>query len=230
MKVESGAPGGAPSSVAGRIAEMRAKMAEAAHRAGRDPSSVRLVGITKKQPRERVIAAIEAGLEDVGENYVQEARAKFASLPAVRKHFVGHVQTNKARAIVSTFDVVQSIDRLEAGRAIARAARALGKPVSTLVQVNISPSERFGVRPDEAPQLARALRDDEHLTVDGVMAIGPITRDPAELRRSFSRAAEALAAVGGSTLSLGMSDDFELAIESGSTMVRIGTALFGARA
>jgi uncharacterized pyridoxal phosphate-containing UPF0001 family protein len=123
----------------------------------------------------------------------------------VRKHFSGHVQTNKAKAIVETFDVVQTIDRLDAGRAIAKAARTLGKPVRALVQINISPVDRFGIEPGDAPALAARLRDDEGLAVDGVMAIGPNTPDRAEIARAFRKAAEAFAAVGGDTLSIGMS-------------------------
>jgi hypothetical protein len=229
MKVDVGVrPAATPSALVERLAEVRAELADACRSAGRDPSAVRLVGVTKAQLRETVAAAIDAGLGDVGESYVQEARQKLAGLPAVRKHFIGHVQTNKARAIVETFDVVQSIDRIEAGRAIARAARALGRSVQTLVQVNVSGTERHCVHPDGAVELAAALRA-EGLEVDGVMAIGPITQDRAELARAFSAAADAFRCVGGSTLSIGMSDDWRVAVACGSTMVRLGTALFGSR-
>ena len=225
MKPEIGEqPDGAPNSLAGRVASMRARIAEAARRCGRLPEQIALVGVTKKHSRAEVVAAIEAGLNDVAENYVQEARAKYVELPAARKHFIGHVQTNKAKAIVELFDVVQSIDRLDAGRAIAKAARAVGKPVRALLQINISPTERFGVAPADAPELA------EGLAIDGVMAIGPLTGDRDEVARAFERAAEAFGRVGGTTLSIGMSGDWEQAILSGSTMLRIGTALFGARA
>ena len=230
MKLEVGVePGGPPNSLAGRIASMRARIDAAARRAGRDPSHITLVGVTKKQSRESVIAAIEAGLTDIGENYAQEARAKYVDLPLARKHFIGHVQTNKAKAIVETFDVVQSIDRLDAGRAIARAAQRAGKPMRALVQINISPGERFGVAPGDAPALAARLRADEGLAVDGVMAIGPETDDRAAIGRAFAHAAETFARVGGTTLSIGMSGDWEEAIDCGTTMLRIGTAIFGAR-
>lgn len=222
-------PAGAPNSLAGRVAVMRERIAEAALRCGRSADAVTLVGVTKKHPREAVLAAIGAGLTDLGENYVQEARAKYAGLPPVRKHFIGHVQTNKAKAIVETFDVVQSIDRLDAGLAIAKAARALGKPMRALLQINISPTERFGLAPADAPALAARLRDDEGLAIDGVMAIGPVTSDRAEILTAFRRAAEASEAVGGGTLSIGMSGDWDEAIRCGSTMLRIGTAIFGER-
>jgi len=230
MKLEVGVgPDGAPNSLAGRIATMREHIAGAARRAGRSPGEITLVGVTKQQTREAVLAALDAGLTDVAENYMQEARVKYAGLPPARKHFIGHVQTNKAKAIVETFDVVQSIDRLDSGRAIAKASRALGKSVRTLVQINVSPSERFGVAPADAAALAARLREDEGLEVDGVMAIGPDTTDRAEIARAFAQAAETFAEVGGATLSLGMSGDWEEAIACGSTMLRIGTAIFGER-
>jgi len=208
---------------------MREHVAAVARRAGREPGEIVLIGVTKKQPRSAVLEAIAAGLTDIAESYVQEAREKLADLPPVRKHFVGHIQTNKAKAIVETFDVVQSIDRLDAGLAIAKASRTLGKPMRALLQLNISPVERFGIEPADAPALAARLREDEGLAIDGVMAIGPNTQDRAEIGRAFRRAAEVFTAIGGSTLSLGMSGDWEEALECGSTMLRIGTALFGAR-
>jgi pyridoxal phosphate enzyme (YggS family) len=207
------------------VARLRKHVDDATLAARRAPGSVTILGVTKTQSRETVIAAIAAGLTDVGENYLQEARAKFIELPAVRTHFIGHVQTNKAKAIVALFDVVQSVDRLEAGLALARAARAASKSVRALVQVNISPAERFGIAPADAPELARQLRD-EGLIVDGVMAIGPLDGNVDD---AFARAQAAYADVGGSTLSLGMSGDWERAIAYGSTMIRIGSAIFGPR-
>ncbi|MBV8722434.1 MAG: YggS family pyridoxal phosphate-dependent enzyme [Candidatus Eremiobacteraeota bacterium] len=198
-------------------------------RCGRPRGSVTVVGVSKRQPVERIVAAIDAGLGDVGENYVQEAKAKFARLPAVRKHFIGHLQTNKAKAIAATFDVVQSVDRIDAGDALGKAASALGKEIPVLLQLNISPSERFGCPPERAPELAEALRAQRGLRLDGVMAIGPMTADEAEISRAFELAAKTFALVGGSTLSIGMSGDWRQAVRAGSTMIRIGTALFGGR-
>ena len=212
-------------SIGERVAMLRANVDRVAESAGRSPGSVTILGVTKTQPREAVLAAIAAGLSDIGENYVQEAREKYVDLPPATRHFIGHVQTNKAKAIVGLFDVVQSIDRLDAGLAIAKAARALGRSVRVLVQVNVSPAERFGVPPAGAAQLAEQLRA-AGLTVDGVMAIGPLE---GSVDAAFELAREAFAAVGGSTLSLGMSADWERAIAHGSTMIRIGTAIFGAR-
>jgi PLP dependent protein len=196
---------------------------------GREPGSVTVLGVSKKQPVEAIEAAIRGGLSDIGENYVQEAERKFPLLPEVRKHFIGHVQTNKAKAIVKSFDVVQSVDRIEAGRALAKAAGALGRVLSVLVQVNVSPVDRFGCAPDEAPRLAEALRLEPGLRLEGVMAIGPVTADRSAIFRAFELAAKTFDRIGGNTLSIGMSDDWPEAVRAGSTMVRVGTALFGGR-
>jgi PLP dependent protein len=213
------------STIGERVAMLRARVDRVAEAAGRSAGTVAILGVTKTQPRDAVLAAIDAGLSDIGENYLQEAREKYVDLPPVTRHFIGHVQTNKAKAIVGLFDVVQSIDRLEAGLAVEKAARALGRSVRVLVQVNVSPAERFGVPPAGVAHLAEQLRS-EGLTVDGVMAIGPLEGD---VDSAFALAREAFATVGGTTLSLGMSADWERAIAFGSTMIRIGTAIFGAR-
>jgi PLP dependent protein len=195
----------------------------------RAPGSVTIVGVSKKQPAEVVRSAIESGLADIGENYLQEAKAKFSGLPPVRKHFIGHLQTNKAKAVVELFDVVQSVDRIEAGEALAKACAGVGKVLPVLLQVNISPAERFGCPPQEAERLAEALRALPDLRLEGIMAIGPATDASDEISRAFELAAKTFARVGGSTLSIGMSGDWRQAVRAGSTMIRLGTALFGSR-
>lgn len=208
-----------------------AEVAEAAAAAGRRAEDITIVGVTKRQAAPDIAAAVSAGLHDIGENYLQEASAKFESLglAGVRKHFIGHVQTNKAKGIAAAFDIVQSVDRPEAGRALAKAARTLGKELAVLVQINISPVDRFGCPPEAAPALAEALRAEPGLRVEGVMAIGPEGADSTEILRAFELAAKTFERVGGTTLSIGMSGDWREAIRCGSTMIRIGTALFGAR-
>ena len=196
---------------------------------GRPAAAVSLVGVAKKQPSDVVAAAIAAGLRDVGENYVQEARGAFAALPPVRKHFIGHLQTNKAKAVAELFDLVQSVDRIEAARALDAAARALEKRLAVLVQINVSPAERFGCAPAEAEGLVDAVRALPGLAFDGLMAIGPLSSDRGEISRAFALAAKTFDRIGGTTLSIGMSDDWREAVRAGSTMVRIGTALFGRR-
>jgi pyridoxal phosphate enzyme (YggS family) len=215
----------ATGTVAERVATLRERVDEVTLASGREPGSVTILAVTKTQPRAAVLAALDAGVRDVGENYVQEARGKYDGLPPCTTHFVGHVQTNKAKAIAGLFDVVQSVDRLEAGLALAKAARDAGRPLRVLVQVNVSPSERFGAAPADAPGLAARLRD-EGLAVDGVMAIGPLHGD---VDAAFAAARAAFERVGGTTLSLGMSGDWERAVRHGSTMVRLGTAIFGPR-
>jgi len=211
--------------VAERVATLRERVDEVAVASGRERGSVAILAVTKAQPRDAVLAALDAGLTDVGENYLQEARAKYDGLPPCAKHFVGHVQTNKAKAIASLFDVVQSVDRLDAGVALAKAARDAGRRLRVLVQVNVSPTERFGISAADAPALAARLRD-AGLDVDGVMAIGPLEGD---VDAAFAAAHAAFERVGGTTLSMGMSGDWERAVRHGSTMVRLGTAIFGPR-
>jgi pyridoxal phosphate enzyme (YggS family) len=215
----------ATGTVAERVATLRERVDDVAVASGRERGSVAILAVTKAQPRDAVLEVLEAGVTDIGENYVQEARAKYDRLPPCTKHFVGHVQTNKAKAIAGMFDLVQSVDRLEAGLALAKAARDAGRPLRVLVQVNVSPTERFGTAPADAPALAARLRE-AGLAVDGVMAIGPLQGD---VDGAFATARAAFERVGGTTLSLGMSDDWERAVRHGSTMVRLGTAIFGPR-
>jgi pyridoxal phosphate enzyme (YggS family) len=187
--------------------------------------------VTKRQPAEAIVQAVGAGVTAVAENYLQEARAKFEAIGGldVRKHYIGHVQTNKAKGIVAAFDVVQSVDRLDAAVALDRAARAQGKRLPVLLQLNISPADRFGCLPEDAPALAQAIRGLDGLTLEGLMAIGPVTDDRDAILRSFDLAAKTLGHIGGSTLSIGMSGDWREAVRAGSTMLRLGTALFGRR-
>ncbi|GAC1393392.1 MAG: YggS family pyridoxal phosphate-dependent enzyme [Vulcanimicrobiaceae bacterium] len=227
MELELGAHR-VPTTLRERYRALCDELAEVQRAAGGSNVPVTIVAVTKKQSRETVLSAIEAGLGDIGENYYQEAREKLAGLPPVRKHFLGHVQTNKARGIVEQFDMVQTVDRFDAGEALAKAARNLGKTLPVLVQVNISPSERFGADPEQAERLADQLRK-QGLQVDGVMAIGPLTQDRADVQRAFESAAQAFSRVGGKTLSLGMSGDWQQAVQCGSTMIRLGTSLFGPR-
>lgn len=205
--------------IAQRYAQLRAAV----------PAHVTIVAVSKFQPREALEEAIEAGVSDVGENYVQEARAKLDGLGDVRKHFIGHVQTNKAKLVAQTFDVVQSVDRADAAAALAKAAHGLGKRLAVLLQVNVSPAERFGCPPGDAPALAEFIRSHEALDLQGVMAIGPITEDRGAIARAFEAAAQLLPRVGGTTLSLGMSADWPLAVAAGSTMIRVGSTIFGPR-
>ncbi|HTV92837.1 MAG TPA: YggS family pyridoxal phosphate-dependent enzyme [Verrucomicrobiae bacterium] len=216
-----------------RLNALRAQIDEELRACGRAAGAVRILGVSKKQPAAAVAAAAAAGLEAIGENYVQEAAAKFADplLAGVRleKHYIGHVQTNKAKAVVELFDVVQSVDRIDAARALGLAAARADRVLPVLLQLNISPTERFGCPPAEAAALAERIAAEPALRLDGVMAIGPLDAAPGEIARAFELAAKTFASLGGSTLSIGMSGDWREAVRAGSTMVRVGTALFGER-
>ena len=221
--------------IAENLIVIQQRIALAAERAGRKSESIRLVAVTKTQPASVVRAAIEAGAREIGENYVQEAEAKLDELgpiPATR-HLIGHVQRNKAGKAAALFDVVQSVDSLELAQALGRRAEALGKRLEILLEVNISGElSKFGVPPERALDLAGQVVTVSGLELKGLMGIGPLSGDERETRHSFqllARLWEKLPAEHRQVLSMGMTGDFEWAIAEGSTMVRIGTALFGAR-
>jgi pyridoxal phosphate enzyme (YggS family) len=236
----------AEAAVAERLVRVRERLEAAARRAGRRPEDVVLVGVSKRQAAARVAAAVRAGLRDVGENYFQEAREKIpevrASLeasgtPLPRWHFVGRLQRNKAGPVAATFDVVQTVDRAELGAALDRRAGAADRRLRVLLEVNLSgEATKGGVAPDALPELVAAGAGWASLDVVGLMTMPAPTRDPEGSRPAFARLrslAESLRdAPGGAglrELSMGMSADFEIAIEEGATLVRVGTAIFGPR-
>jgi pyridoxal phosphate enzyme (YggS family) len=206
------------------VAEVRSRIAAAAERAGRDPAAVTLVAATKTVPAELIAQVVAAGVVDVGENRAQELVAKAPALEgtAARWHFLGQLQRNKVRAVAPWVVCWQSVDRAELGTEIAR--RAPGARV--LVEVNLAGEPaKGGCRPPDAGSLADALRADG-LDVVGLMAVPPADDDP---RPWFARLRELGAALELPELSMGMSGDFEVAVEEGATMVRVGRALFGPR-
>jgi pyridoxal phosphate enzyme (YggS family) len=208
-------------SVTERVAEVRARIADAAGHAGRDPASITLVGATKTVDAERVQQFVDAGVVDVGENRAQELLAK-AVVQGARWHFLGRLQRNKVRHLATWVTCWQSVDRAALGAEIAR--RAPGARV--LVEVNVGEEpQKGGAAPAEVPALVDALRADG-LDVVGLMAVPPHDGDP---RRWFAQLREQAAALGLAELSMGMTDDFEVAIEEGATIVRVGRALFGPR-
>lgn len=213
--------------LATRIDEVRTRIADAAGRAGRDPSGVTLVGASKTVPAERLVEAVDAGLRDLGENRAQELLAKAPVLDAAgrtpRWHFVGRVQRNKVAALAPYVALWHSVDRLPLGEAIAR--RAPGARV--LVQVDVADEpQKGGCTPDDAPGLADSLRA-LGLDVAGLMTVPPRAADA---RACFATVRELASRVGADELSMGMSEDFEVAVEEGATIVRVGRAIFGPRA
>ena len=232
--------------IAQRVAVVRQRIADAASRAGRDPATVRLVAVTKTQPADAVAAAVAAGVTDIGENKVQEAVGKLTQLgwtgPApVRRHLIGHLQTNKAKLAVQYFDIIHSVDSARLARELNRHALAAGLTCHILLEVNVSGEQsKFGLPPaGVAGVLAEVASECPALRVEGFMTMAPFEADPQATRPVFARLRELAAQwradaacqgryVGGE-LSMGMTNDFEVAIEEGATLVRIGTAIFGAR-
>ena len=214
--------------IAANLADVRSRVEAAARRAGRDPFTVTLLAVTKTKPLEDLLAAYEAGVRHFGENRVQEAEAKFPHLPAdAVKHLVGPIQSNKANKAARLADVLHAVDSRDVARRLARAAANEGKRLAVYVEVNAGGEEtKAGVTPAEAPGLVEAVRELPELDLRGLMAIPP----PGDTRPHFVALRRLAESLGLGGLSMGMSDDFEAAIEEGATVVRIGTALFGRRA
>ncbi len=221
---------------------VQARIALACARAGRDVAEVTLVGVTKTVSPEDAAIACQYGLKVLGENRVQDAAAKIEALRqkglAPQWHLIGHLQTNKARQAVELFDVIQSVDSIRLAETLQRHAEARQRPIEILVQVNTSgESTKFGVAPSEAISFIRELSGYPQVRVTGLMTIGALDPDSSKIRQCFQRLrglAENVRAhhfqdVTMRHLSMGMTDDFEIAIAEGSTMIRIGRALFGAR-
>ncbi len=209
-------------SVADAVASVRARIDAAAARAARDPAGVTLVAATKTVDAERVRAVVAAGVPDVGENRAQELLEKAPVVDGARWHFVGTLQRNKVRALAPWITCWQSVDRDELGTEIAR--RAPGAHV--LVEVNVAgEAQKGGCAPSEAPGLVDVLRG-QGLHVDGLMTVPPAAGDP---RQWFAALRELATRLGVHELSMGMSSDFDVAVEEGATMVRVGRALFGER-
>lgn len=219
------------SDVAEAVAEVRRGIHDACARVGRDPEGVRLVAVTKRVPAERVRAAVDAGVSELGENYVQELERKQEAVPDARWHFLGRVQSNKAERVAAAAEVVQTLEPGRGWRRLADRAAELGRPLECLVQVDFA-GGRVGVAPDEAVRFARETAAHEGIRLAGLMTVPPLGSAPrpvfARLRELRDRLREELPEV--TELSMGMSADYLEAVEEGATMVRIGTAIFGPRA
>jgi pyridoxal phosphate enzyme (YggS family) len=216
--------------VRANLEHVRERIARAAERAGRRASDVLLIGVSKTIDADRIRPALDAGLAALGENRVQEAKAKVPVLGrTVAWHLIGHLQTNKVKDALELFDVIQSLDRLPLAEELERRAAAAGRDVQVLVEVNLAAEPpKSGVLPDALPQMLDQVAALPHLRVRGLMAIPPMgTPDDA---RPWFRSLRKLGETHGlAELSMGMSADYETAIEEGATMVRVGTAIFGAR-
>ena len=226
--------------VRANLAEVRERIARAARKAGRTPESVRLVAVAKGVPVGLVREAVQAGITDLGENRVQEGVAKREALAEsptnLRWHLVGHLQTNKAGRAAANFDLIHSVDSLRVAVALSASARRAA--VEVLLQVNLAGEEtKFGVDPDAAAGLLRVVAGLPGLGVRGLMTIAPFSADPEESRPVFRKlmalarelAGLRLPGVSLDLLSMGMSQDYEVAVAEGANLVRVGTAIFGPR-
>lgn len=226
--------------IGANLEEIRNRIYSAARRGGRAPERVRLVAVSKKVPVERLHEAHACGQRLFGENYLQEAESKISQLGSgLEWHFIGHLQSNKAAQAAGLFDLVETVDRLKVATALDRSLSASGRILPVLLQVNIGREpQKSGVWPEEAEGLLRQLQMLPNLLVRGLMVMPPFL-DEAEEVRPFFRSTRELAArladqgllppTTEAELSMGMSGDYEVAIEEGATLVRVGTALFGGR-
>jgi pyridoxal phosphate enzyme (YggS family) len=225
-----------------RLRYLSDRIRAAAERVGRDPASITLVAVTKTVPLERVLPFLNAGVAHIGENRVQEAYKKYSTpspfvgegpgegSPHLTLHLIGQLQSNKTKKAVALFDVIQSLDRLELADDIDRHARAMGKIMSCLIEVKISPdATKSGLDPDRFDEFLDQLKDRRSLAIKGLMGIASYGADGDAARPAFAKLRRLFEKAKLETLSMGMSHDFEAAIAEGSTMIRLGTALFGPR-
>ncbi|MDI6710599.1 MAG: YggS family pyridoxal phosphate-dependent enzyme [Thermoanaerobacterales bacterium] len=219
------------------LERVRGKIAEAAARAGRDAREITLVAVTKGIPVDVIRTAFENGCRDLGENRVQELLVKQKRLAGVRWHFIGHLQRNKVRSLIEHVTLIHSLDRWNLAEEISRCAAARGLVVPVLIQVNVArETTKYGVEPEAAADLAEAAGRLPGLSIQGLMTIAPQADDPEEVRPVFralrSLGREIAGRVPGFSLkylSMGMSNDYTVAIEEGANLVRVGSAVFGAR-
>ena len=223
-----------------RVEQIQKRISAAAEKAGRSPDEIRLVAVSKAKPGASVQMALDAGLDLFGENYIQEAREKVNALSAsgAQWHFIGHLQSNKAKYAVKLFDLIHSVDSLKLARELNKQAARIDKVQPVLVQVNISAeTTKSGTSREEAVDLATAISDLPNLSLQGLMTMPPFFDDPDRARPYFHELRQlrdhirslAIPGVTMDELSMGMTGDFEAAISEGATLVRIGTAIFGER-
>lgn len=227
------------SDIKANVERMKERVAAAARRAGRDPSMVKILGATKTVEPERIRWALEAGISLFGENYIQEARKKIEAVgPGPKWHFIGHLQRNKAKYAVKLFDMIETVDNAELAEELNRKAEKVGRKVDVLIQVNVSGEEtKSGVNPEGLFKLVEKLASLPNLRLKGLMTMPPYFEDPEEARPFFITLAQlreevkrkGIENIEMEELSMGMSNDFEVAVEEGATIVRLGTAIFGPR-
>jgi PLP dependent protein len=228
------------SSIAENFIRVKSRIIAASLRAGRDPLEVKLVGVTKTVPVDLIREGVRAGIDILGENYVQEARKKVEALSdlEVSWHFIGHLQSNKAKIAAECCDWIHTLDRESLAVELNRQAQKIGRRIPVLLQVNVGDEEsKSGVAPEDVLKLFRSVIPFDGLTIRGLMTLPPYLEDQEEVRPYFRKLRELMVMLKEEAqrpeelteLSMGMSHDFEAAVEEGATLVRIGTALFGSR-
>jgi hypothetical protein len=228
-----------PEPIAANIRRIRERTAEAALRSGRKPEDIRLMAVTKSVDDQRIREAIAAGVDILGDNYIQEARGKIDRMgKAIPWHFIGHLQTNKAKYAVRLFDMIESVDRLDLAIELDRRSRAEGRVMPVLIEVNIgAEANKSGIPLSGVRELVRRMLSLEGLQIKGLMTMPPWFDDPEQARPYFRTlrelrdrlAEERLPDTAMEVLSMGMTGDFEAAVEEGATIVRVGRGIFGSR-
>lgn len=224
------------SAIADNLALLNGRIVAAAERSGRRWEEITLVAVTKRQPASAVLEALVAGISEVGENYVQEAADKQslvwpAQTIAAQWHLIGHLQTNKTKQAVALFDLIQSVDSVRLARTIGSHTEAIGKVQNILLQVQLGDEEtKTGLPLDQAPVAIAEISALPSIALCGLMGIAPFEGDPRPYFKKLRQLFETIPTENRHILSMGMSGDFETAIEEGATMIRVGTAIFGPRA
>ena len=223
-----------------QIDRIQESIRQTAHACGRDPDTIQLIAVSKRQSLEKIQAAYACGQKIFGENYIQEAQDKIIrSHLNASWHYIGHLQSNKTAIAVELFDMIQTVDRVKIAKKIQRHAARMGKKQKILVQVNVGrEKQKSGVLPEEAEKLIKNIAQEPNIRILGLMTMPPWSENPEESRPHFRQLYELATDLNSKgcfacpervELSMGMSGDYQVAIEEGATMVRIGTALFGAR-
>ena len=210
------------------LKDVKERITKSALRVYRHPEEIKLIAITKTFPVDVIKKAIDLGINSIGETKVQEAKKKFEQIGRrVEWHMVGHLQSNKAKDAVKIFNVIHSIDRMKIAKKVSNKCLELNKEMPVLVQVNLT-GDKFGVKPEETVEFVNEIKKLNGIKVEGLMTIAPFV-EPEKTRPYFKKLKELALKCNLKELSMGMSNDFEVAIEEGATMVRIGTAIFGER-
>jgi hypothetical protein len=220
-----------------RYRKIENEAAETAINCGRDPGSIRIIAVTKTHPVQTVQYAVDSGIFEIGESKVQEAKTKFSGLRGdYSAHMIGHLQSNKSKEAVMLFEWIHSLDKETTAIALNSEAQKIGKIQKVLIQVNTSgETTKSGIKPERAAELAETISNLKNLELKGLMTIGPFTYDTKEISSCFAETKKLLDEISHTLqiklneLSMGMSTDFKTAIREGSTMIRIGTAIFGDR-